>query len=177
MGLLLSPWFWLALLISVLSLLGTGYYYGHKHEKADFAKQQYAAQIRADKAAAKQVAVDRQIEQNFEEARETVRTVYITIKEKANENINKHPDYAQCQLDADGLQLYNAKPGIIQADTVSGADNAMPGFTGRFGWPVGYDLAQQPGAIGALLRMPGEAPGVIRLGFAGDGGSAGGIAH
>lgn len=167
MTILFSPWFWLALLISVLALTGTGFHYGYKYAKADTAKQEQAAQIIADKQAEKQAKDDRETEETFEEARETVRTVYIKVREKANENIVNNPDYHECGLDADGLRLYNTKPATAGADTVGGADSTLPGSASGNQRTAGYDTAQQPGARGAVLRVPGEAQGAVRLGIAG----------
>lgn len=166
MTILFSPWFWLALLISVLTLTGTGFHYGFKYAKADTAKEQQAAQIMADRQAEKQEKADRETEETFEAARETVRTVYIKVREKANENIVNNPDYHECGLDADGLRLYNTKPETAGADTVGGADSSLPGSATGDQRTAGYDTAQQPGARGAVLRVPGEAQGTGRLGIA-----------
>lgn len=166
MTILFSPWFWLALLISVLTLLGTGFSYGFKYAKADTAKEQQAAQIIADIQAEKQAKADRVTEETFEEARETVRTIYIKVREKANENIVNNPDYHECGLDADGLRLYNTKPDTTGTDTVGGADSSLPGSATGNQRAAGYDIAEQPGARGAVLRVPGEAQGIGRLGIA-----------
>jgi hypothetical protein len=166
MTILFSPWFWLALLISVLTLTGTGFHYGFKYAKADTAKERQAEQIMADEQAKKQAKADRETEEMFEEARETVRTVYIKVREKANENIINNPDYHECGLDADGLRLYNTKPDTTGADTIGGADSSLPGSATGNQWASGYDIAQQPGARSAVLRVPGEAQSIGRLGIA-----------
>ena len=166
MTILFSPWFWLALIVSVLALTGTGFHYGFKYAKADTAKEQQAAQIIADEQSKKQAHADRETEKTFEAARETVRTVYIKVREKANENIINNPDYRECGLDADGLRFYNTKPATAGADAVGSINGGLPGSATRNQWQAGYDLAQQHRARGTVLRVPGETQSAGGLGIA-----------
>lgn len=150
---ILSPYFWLAVLLAALTIFGTGYHNGYQHanDHAEALKLQAVAKVQ--KQAEKQAKRDQKIAQNYETARETVRTVYVTIKEKARENIEKHPDYADCGLDADGLRLYNHKPNA-GAPAAPSADGAMPGFAGRAGWQAVDDYGKQPGTRATVLRLP-----------------------
>lgn len=110
MALLLSPWTWLVLLLALLGSHGTAYHYGWSHATNRYAAEKFAAVEVTRKKEARQAKADQLIEEDYEEVRETVRTVYVTIKEKADENIEKNPGYAECGLDDDGLRLYNARP-------------------------------------------------------------------
>jgi len=112
MAILLSPYFWLGSLIGVISLFGVGFYQGHKFATGEQAREQRAAQVKIDKEREKRESIVREIAQDYEVKREKVRTVYIKVKEKADENIDKNPDYGVCGLDDDGLRLYNQKPEV-----------------------------------------------------------------
>ncbi len=150
---ILSPYFWLAVLIAALTIFGAGYHNGYKHANDHAEALKLQAVAKAQKKAEIQAQRDQQTAQNYETARETVRTVYVTIKEKARENIEKHPDYADCGLDADGLRLYNHRP---NNGTPAGAvtDGILPGFAGRPGWQAVDDTGQQPGTLATVLRLP-----------------------
>lgn len=153
---ILSPYFWLAVLISSATIFGSGYHFGHKHatEHGDALKLQAVA--KAKEQAIEQAKRDQQTAQQYETARETVRTVYVKIKEKAHENIIKNTGYAECGLDAAGLQLYNSHPGRAE-DSTGGADSAVSGSAGRAGWQTFDDFGKQPGAVADVLRLPGAA--------------------
>lgn len=168
---LFSPWFWLAVLLGALTLLGIGYHQGHENGKngclADQASALEAAIKQAQTDAIAQTQAELQVSREFETAREKVRTVYIKVKEKANENIDRNCSYGDCGLDADGLRLYNARPtASIPIPPATGLIILpVSGSAGRSGRSAGDPVAQQPGEIGALLRMPGAAQ------------SAGGMGH
>lgn len=160
---ILSPYFWLAVLVAALTIFGTGYHNGYKHANDHAEALKLQAVAKAQAKAEKQAKRDQQTAQNYETARETVRTVYVTIKEKAHANIKKHPDYDSCQLDADGLRLYNHNPNT-RAPAAPGTDGAMPGFAGRAGWQIVDDFAKQSGARATLLRLPGAPQGAGGMG-------------
>lgn len=160
---MLSPYFWLAALIAALTIFGTGYHNGYKHANDHAEALKLQAVAKAQKKAEIQAQRDQQTAQNYETARETVRTVYVKIKEKAHANIEKHPDYADCQLDADGLRLYNHKPNNGTPAT-PGADGAVSGFAGRAGWQAVDDFAKQPGTRATVLRLPGAPQGAGGMG-------------
>ncbi|MBL8499567.1 MAG: hypothetical protein JNL77_03120 [Nitrosomonas sp.] len=166
---ILSPYFWLAVFVAALAIFGTGYHNGYKHanDHADALKLQ--AVEKAKKKAIEQARADFETAQRYEKARETVRTVYVKAKEKARENIEKHPEYADCGLDADGLRLYNERPGRTE-NPPGVLDSRVSGFAGSLGWQVIDDLNRQPGALATLLRLPSAPQGAVGVGgVAGEG--------
>lgn len=150
---ILSPYFWLAVLLAALTIFGTGYHNGYQHANDHAEALKLQAVAKAQKQAEKQAKRDQQIAQNYETARETVRTVYVTIKEKAHANIEKNPDYDSCQLDADGLRLYNHRPDN-GTPAAAVTDGTLPGFTRRYGWQAVDDTGQQSGTRATVLRLP-----------------------
>lgn len=152
-----------ALLGLIAITFATGYHSGYKHANDHAEALKLQAVAKAQKQAEIQAKNDQQIAQNFETAREIVRTVYIKIKEKAHANIEKHPDYAGCSLDSDGLRLYNHNPHDPKG-TAPGADGGVSGFASGTGWPLVDDPAQQPGTRGAVLRLSGAAQSIVGMG-------------
>lgn len=150
----LSPSFWLAALVAALGIFGTGYHNGYKHANDHAEALKLQAVAKANEQAIKQAKADQKTAQNYENARERVRTVYVTIKEKAYENIAKHPDYDQCSLDADGLRLYNSHP-TDTSPAATGADSRMPGSADGTGWQTLDNPDKQPGTGADVLRLPG----------------------
>lgn len=175
MTMLFSPWFWLGVLLGAASLLGVGYNQGYKAGKNgcldDHASAFDAAIKEARTKAIEQAKAELQTTREFEAAREKVRTVYIKVKEQADANIDKNTDYGSCGLDADGLRLYNAKPAAsVPNPPATGLINLpLSGFTGSTRRSAGDPAAQQPGALGALLRMPGETQGALGVGHSSPG--------
>jgi len=170
MTMLISPYLWLAVLLAAFTLLGVGYYQGHENGRngclADQASALDAAIKQAQTEAIEQARAELKSTQTFETARETVRTVYIKVKEKADENIDQNSGYGDCALDADGLRLYNAKPAApVPIPPATGLINLpLSGSAGSTRRSAGDPVAQQPGALGALLRMPGETQSAGRMG-------------
>ncbi|MCO6435301.1 hypothetical protein [Nitrosomonas nitrosa] len=76
---LLSPWFWLVVLLGALTLLGIGYQHGHENGKngclADQASTLEAAIKQAQTEAIAQTRAELQVSREFEATREQVRTV------------------------------------------------------------------------------------------------------
>lgn len=160
---ILNPYFLLGLFLAFLITFGTGYHNGYKHANDHAEALKLQAVAKAQKKAAEQAARDQQIAKNYETARETVRTVYVTVKEKARENIEKHPEYADCSLDADGLRLYNERPG--RAENAPGIlDSRVSGFAGSIGWQTLDDPVQQLGALATILRLQGAPQIVVGVG-------------
>lgn len=162
----LSPYFWLAALIAALVIFGTGYDLGDKHAQNKAAAEQLQAVAEAREQAAKLAQADQQTAQNYETAREKVRTVYVTIKEKANANIQKNPGYGHCSLDDDGLRLYNSRPAAT-APAPTGSDSRVSGSAGRTGRQTLDDSDKQPGALADVLRLPGAPQGSGGMGGTG----------
>lgn len=162
---ILNPYFWLGLIVALLIIFGSGYHNGYKHanDQAEALKLQAVAKVR--EAAIEQALRDQQTAQNYENVREIVRIQYVTLKEKAHANIENNADYDNCGLDADGLRLYNARPGAAK-DTASGFDDYLPGFAGSAKRQTINDSGEQPGAIANVLRLPGPTQSIIEVGGA-----------
>lgn len=160
---ILSPYFWIAALVAAIALFGTGYHNGHKHANDHAEALKLQAVNKALKQADEQAKRDQKTAQNYETARERVRTVYVTIKEKAHENIEKHPDYADCGLDADGLRLYNHNPNT-GASPATGLDGNVSGLASGSGWQIGDDPEKQPGTLGNVLQLPSAAQSIVGMG-------------
>ena len=116
-----NPYVLLGLIMAFLLTFGSGYYLGSKHERNEQAAEQLEILSESIDNAGKQAEADNRISEDYETARETVRTVYVKIKEETNANIEKNPDYADCSLDDDGLHLYNANPNHSET-TATGTD-------------------------------------------------------
>ena len=160
---ILNPYFLAGLLVAFLIVFGGGYDLGAKHARNKAAADQLEAFEQARLDAIEQANADQKTAQQYETAHETVRTVYVKIKEKAHANIEKHADYDECRLDAGGLRLYNSNPNHPEA-TAPGVDRSLPGFAGGFGWQAVDDLAKQPGTRGTVLHLPGAAPSTVGMG-------------
>lgn len=160
---MLSPWFWIAVLVSAMSLFGGGYYLGDEHATNACAAEKLELTNEANQAAIEQASEDQQTAQQYEESREKVRTVYIKVKEKARENVNKNPTYDHCGLDDDGLRLYNSRPDAATPST-SGPHSALPGSSSSAGRKIVNYSAEQLGALTDVLRLPREAQSAIELG-------------
>ncbi|MBY0474225.1 MAG: hypothetical protein K2Q13_04075 [Nitrosomonas sp.] len=121
----LSPYFWLGLLVVLLTTFGTGYYTGSKHTRNSIEADQLHAQLEAEDAAEEQAEKDNVTAQVFEKEREVIRTVYIKVKERVDENIDKNTGYSECGLDDDGLRIYNENP-RNKTDSTGKFNPAMP---------------------------------------------------
>ena len=158
-----SPYFWIALMIMGLVIFGSGYDLGAKHARNKAAAEQLEAVAEARIDAIEQAKADQKTAQNYEETRETVRTIYVKAKEKAHENIENHPEYADCGLDPDGLRLYNSHPGRA-APTSASPDSRVSGSAGSIEWQDLDDSNEQPGALADVLRLPGAPQSIIGMG-------------
>ena len=157
-----SPWFWLALLIMAMVIFGKGYDTGARHARNHAAAEQLIAVQEARLDAIKQAKADQQTAKDYEKAREKVRTVYVNIKEKAHENIENNVGYAECGLDPDGLQLYNAHPGRAQNPTGS-PDSRVSGSPASERWQALDDPDEQPGAVATVLRLSSAPQRIIGM--------------
>lgn len=138
----------LAALVLVMVWFAAGYHSGSKDMQATLQAEQINvlrnAIIDSYRLAKDQAAADHQAQAGFERVRESVRTVYIKVKEKANENIEYNPRYDHCSLDADGLRLYNARPTSTSSSPApSLADISLPGFADCCGWTAGDPTQEQ----------------------------------
>lgn len=164
-----NPYALLGLLAAFLITFGTGYHSGYTHANDHAEALKLQAVAKAQEQAENQAKRDQQTAQNYETERERVRTVYVKIKENAHENIQKHPDYADCSLDDAGLQLYNHNPNTGTPPATS-LDGPVSGLAGGQGWQIGDDFAKQPGTLADVLRLS-SAPQIAfgMGGIAGDG--------
>lgn len=151
---ILSPYFWIAVLIFSLSIFGTGYHNGYNHANDHAEALKLQAVTKAVAKAKEQAKIDQSIAQNYETARETVRTVYIKIKEKANENIKHNTDYDSCELDDIGLRLYNTNPRTA-TNPASIPYGTNPGPTRSPKREAIYNPIEQHRASAVVLRLPG----------------------
>lgn len=152
----------MVVLLCAIVLFGLGYTKGVKQASvscaADQAKAQQAAQTKVDETNTRR----EQVAQTREVSRESIRVVYRTIKEKADEK----PVAADCGLDADSLRLWNAANSGDATHLSGEPDYTLPAAaTGQIG-TVGR-LVPQPhridGAGYAVPRPVGEA-GSVREG-------------
>lgn len=130
---ILSPYFWIAVVVVLLSTFSTGYHNGYKHANDHAEALKLQAVTKAVEKAKKQAEIDQKTAEDYEVKRETVRTVYVKIKEQVNENIQNNTDYDNCGLDDVGLRLYNARPGTAENPT-SITHGRLPGSAGSGKW-------------------------------------------
>lgn len=149
-----SPYFWIAVLLYSLTLLGTGYHNGYKHSSDHSEALKLQAVTKAVTKAKEQAKIDQTTAQNYETKRETVRTVYVKIKEQANENIQNNSDYDSCGLDDIGLRLYNAHPGTA-TNPASIPHSSVPGYAGSIKRETLNYPDEQHRASADVLRLPG----------------------
>ncbi|SDX88927.1 hypothetical protein [Nitrosomonas halophila] len=166
MSWLFTHWTWLLAIVLFLA----GYYQGREDGQSEIQARQVQAIESAVRAAREQALLEAEQTHGqaaaFEADREQVRTVYVHVKEKANENIDRNTGYNDCSLDADGLRLYNARPttDFTAAPAARLADGVVSGSAASAGWPAVNPAAQQPGTRGSVLRVPGAAQGAGGVG-------------
>ena len=103
-----NPYVLLALLVSFILSNGYAYYIGGEHTENRIKAEQLEATNKAIVQADVQAVKDNTVIKFVEVEKEVIKTEYRYIREKANENIDKNPVYAECGLDDDGLRIYNA---------------------------------------------------------------------
>lgn len=101
---MLNPYTWLAGLLMALGLLGSGYLYGH-HAAAN--------ECKADKLKSLQNLIDEQEKINRENdeiiftnevKKQERKVIERQIKWRFKNDDEKHPEYSDCRLSADGLR-------------------------------------------------------------------------
>lgn len=120
------PYILIALLVSNMLTAGASYYYGGKHKKESIEAEQLRAVEKTIELANVQIDKDQEIATESEQAKEVIRTVYIKVRDKANENIEKNSAYNECGLDDVGLQLFNDSASNQKSGTSESA-HRMPG--------------------------------------------------
>ena len=105
---MINPYAILAFVLALFISHGYAYYIGGEHVENKIKAEQLEATNAAIAQADVQAVKDNLIIKFVEVEKEIIKTEYRYIREKANENIDKNPVYAECGLDYDGLRIYNA---------------------------------------------------------------------
>jgi hypothetical protein len=143
--------------VVVLALMGGAYWVGERNgENACVAAQAKVVQV-------EQVAANKESDRREvigverETAREQIRIVYRTIREKADETVKNDPEIIACGLDADGLREWNAANSGGTQTLPGEPDSGLPSpATGEIRQPGG--LVQQSYRFdGAGSTVPGSA--------------------
>jgi hypothetical protein len=119
---MINPYVIIAVLVALIASHGTAYYYGGEHRENAINAQQLKATNKAIAQADVQAVKDNQVIKFVEVEKEVIKNVYIKVRDKVNENIDKNPVYSECGLDADGLRLYNTHAATEANDTGKPAD-------------------------------------------------------
>ena len=115
-----NPYVLIAILVALLASHGGAYYLGGKHMENSIKAERLEATNKAIEMAGTQAAKDNEIIKFVEVEKEVLKNVYIKVRDKVNENIEKNPYYAECALDADGLRLFNNSSSATTEATVTG---------------------------------------------------------
>ena len=155
MNLLLSPGFWLAIVLGAIALFSSGVAVGNRYASSKCLSAQTKAQQASQTAADETDTRREQVAQSREVSRERIRVVYKTIQEKADETI---PHLNDCSLDADGLREWNAaNTGSLK--TLRGEPDYRLSSASKGTVRASGRLAAEPHrGDGALHPMPGSAP-------------------
>lgn len=102
-----NPWVILAAVIFLLVSHTWAFHEGRKIESNAIKAEQLEATNKAIEQADLQAIEDSKLVAKEAQIQEKIKIEYRYIREKANENIDKNTGYADCGLDADGLQLFN----------------------------------------------------------------------
>lgn len=113
----LNPWVILGIVVSLLASHGYAYYIGGVHTENSIKAEQLESTNKAIVQADVQAVKDNTIIKFVEVEKEVIKIEYRTIREKANENIEKNPVYSECGLDDLGLHLYNSGSAPKKTDT------------------------------------------------------------
>ena len=152
---------WHTRLAALLSLVTAGIWFGvvqglnYESNRRDAQELQRTRDgiAAADKESARREALG----SAREVKRETIRVVYRTIKEKADENVKSNAAaYAACSLDADGLRQWNAANAGAAATVPGEPDYTLPAAAARSVWQPEGSAAQPHRGDGALRAMPGS---------------------
>jgi hypothetical protein len=101
------------------------FYRGYEHASASHEEEVKEVQFEAAMQYQKKVKELSQIDVNSEKVKERIRTVYVTIKRKADDVI-KAKVYSDCKLDDDGMRLWNsANSGVEQTPNPLKLDTAL----------------------------------------------------
>lgn len=102
-----NPWIILAAVIFLLVSHTWAFHEGKKIEANAIKAEQLESTNKAIEQANAQAVADNKLSAKEIKVQEKIKIEYRYIREKANENIEKNDGYADCGLDANGLQLFN----------------------------------------------------------------------
>jgi len=166
-------WRLLGGLVMVLALFLGGYGLGNKQAKTSCIAGQVEAQRAAITQTAKEDARREAIGAARETSREQIRSTYKTLKEQANEYVKKTPRLnapagaganaeaslftLACELDTDGLRLWNAANSGAAAPVSGEPHLSLPRSTTRQVGDVAGFVEQSHRGNGAVQPMPEPA--------------------
>ncbi|MBY0499993.1 MAG: hypothetical protein K2P74_10365 [Nitrosomonas sp.] len=117
-----NPWMILAAAVFLLVSHTWAFKGGVKYKSNEIKAEQLEATRKAVELVDKQIVADNKLAAQEIQVQEKIKIEYRYIREKANENIDKNPVYADCGLDDDGLRLFNANPGAKENGASKPAD-------------------------------------------------------
>lgn len=163
---MLNPWMLLGALVAALGCFGAGYSLGGGYAKAKCVAGQVQAQQAAVGTAATESGRREAVGAARETSREQIRVVYRTLREQAGavQVVSSGSGVAGCELDVDGLRLWNAANLGIAPPLPSKPDSSLPNPAASAVGEVG-GLAGQPhrvdGAGGTVSGPASEVGGVF----------------
>jgi hypothetical protein len=160
---MLNPWVLLAALVAALGCFGAGFWLGGGYAKTECV----AGQVQAQQAGVAQAATESGRREAVGAARETsreqIRVVYRTLREQAGavQVVAGGADIAGCELDVDGLRLWNAAnrggAAPLPSEPNSGVSNTTTGTVGEVGGFVGQP--HRGDGVGSAVSGPASEAG------------------
>lgn len=160
-----NPWILLGLLVALLAAFGSGFKVSKHYAEAECTSGQVQAERTAISQAATETTRREAIGVARETSRENIHIVYRTIKEQANtvQMVAGGSDIAGCELDVDGLRLWNAANlGIaapLPSEPDSGVPNTATGTVGEVGGLVGQP--HRGDGVGSAVSGPASEVGGV----------------
>jgi len=148
------PWQLLGGLVAALALFFGGYGLGNKHAKTECVAGQVKAQRDAVTEKAKEEGRREAVGTAREASREQIRIVYRTLREQAHEVVAHHSEFNDCDLDADGLRIWNAANSGSAASVSGQSHDALSNsLSSQVGQDEGF-IEQSRRGDGAVRAMP-----------------------
>jgi len=104
----MNPWLIIGIIVLFIGSNIFSFFKGEEVKENEIKAVQLEATEKAITKSNEQVKVDDHLVKTQIVIQEKIKVEYKYIKEKADENINKNPVYAECGLDDDGLRLFNS---------------------------------------------------------------------
>lgn len=163
---MLNPWVLLAALVAALGCFGVGFWLGGGYAKTECVAGQVQAQQTAVGTAATESGRREAVGAARESSREQIRVVYRTLREQAGavQVVAGGADTAGCELDVDGLRLWNAAnrgaaaslPGKPDSGVPNTATSTVGEVDGLVGQPYRGD------GVGSAVSGPASEVGGVR---------------